>query len=176
VGGGDTDSTAGPQATHERKVEFLDALAILMGCEETMGGALPDGRRPDVLRLDSRRRILFFGDAKHSESPGDTETQARLMGYVRWLSAHIGSGGTGVFAVCFAKDADAWVATLAMLWHEAGLVPSKRGVERFEPGLTVAWSAFGPTPAGRRRWTGRGKEVATSTLRTYDESRELMEA
>lgn len=149
AGGGDAiGPIAGRQAAHERKVEFLDTLAVLMGCEEKMGGTLPDGRRPDVLRLDSRRWILFIGDAKHSESPGDRETQARLLRYVRWLSAHLTNGGSGVFAVCFGKDADAdaWVATLAMLGHEAGIEPSKRGVERFEPGLTVVWSAFGPPP------------------------------
>ena len=145
--GGAAGTAAGRQAQHERKVEFLDALAVLAGCEETMGGALPNGSRPDVLRLDSRRRILFIGDAKHSESPKDRETQARLLGYARWLSTHVRSGGAGVFAVCFTResDTDAWVRTIGMLGHEVGLPDTERRVERFEPGLTVAWCKFEPS-------------------------------
>lgn len=145
-GGGAAGNDVGRQAEHERKVEFLDALAVLTGCEEAMGGALPDGSRPDVLRLDSRRRILFVGDAKHSESPGDRETQTRLLGYARWLSAHIRNGGAGVFAICFTRESDtaAWIQVVGMLGHEAGLPCAKCRVERFEPRLAVVWSGFGP--------------------------------
>lgn len=136
---------------HEYRVEFLDALAVLMGCEGALGGELPDGRRPDVLRFDQGRRVLFVGDAKHSESPGNKETQARLQRYLGWMSSHVGSGGGGVFAVCFGRgsDTDAWVETLAMLAHEVGLERAEDGVERFEPGLTVVWSTFGPLAATR---------------------------
>lgn len=133
----------GSQEVHELRVDFLDALAILMGCEDALGAALPDGSRPDVLRVDSTRRVLFVGDAKHSESPGNRETQARLLRYMRWLSSHVQGGGIGVFAVCFGRDSDtaAWVETLAMLCSEAGLEHTEKGVERFEPGMTVVWSA-----------------------------------
>ncbi len=134
-----------PQAAHKSRVAFLETLADLTGCDLALGGALPDGTRPDVLRVDSRRRVVFIGDAKHSESPGNKETQARLLGYLRWILPHVGSGGVGVFAVCFGResDTDAWIGTLAMLGHEVGLDPKRRGLERFEPGLLVAWSEFG---------------------------------
>jgi hypothetical protein len=130
-------------------VEFLDVLAVLVGCEEVLGGSLPDGRRPDVLRADSRRRALFVGDAKHSESPGNRETQARLLGYFRWLSSHFEGGGLGIYAVCFGRKSDtsAWVETLAMLGYEVGLGYMRRGVERFGPRLVVVWYMFEPSAA-----------------------------
>ena len=136
---------------HESRVEFLDALAVLMGCEGALGGELPDGRRPDVLRFDQGRRVLFVGDAKHSESPGNRETQARLHRYLKWMSSHVGSGGDGIFAVCFGResDTDAWVETLVMLTHEVGLVRAEGGVERFEQELTVAWYTFGTLAVAR---------------------------
>lgn len=133
------------QAKHERRVEFLDTLAVLLGCEGTLGGTLPDGRRPDVLRIDPRRRVLFIGDAKHSETPGNRETQARLLRYLRWLLSHVENGGLGVFAVCFGKDPDIgrWTDTLTVLSSEVGLEQTRRGTEWFEPGLTVVWAEFG---------------------------------
>ena len=141
-----TAPATGRQAAHALKVEFLDALAVLLGCESALGGAFPDGRRPDVLRADLGRRALFVGDAKHSERPGSRETQARLLGYMRWLSSHVRAGGIGVFAVCFARESDTggWAEALSTLEREVGLERTTRGGERFEPGLVVVWSTFEP--------------------------------
>lgn len=145
------DLPNGTQTAHGRRVEFLDALAILMGCEGTLNGELPDGRRPDVLRYDMERRTIFIGDAKHWETPGNRETQARLQHYFKWLRSHVEGGGWGVFAVCFGRESDtsAWTETIRMLGREVGLDYARRGVERFEPGLTVAWSEFGSSVADR---------------------------
>jgi hypothetical protein len=144
------DNPTGAQTAHGRRVEFLDALAILMGCEGTLNGELPDGRRPDVLRYDVERRILFIGDAKHWETPGNRETQARLQHYFKWLRSHVEGCGLGIFAVCFGRrsDTSAWTETMEMLGREVGLYYTRRGVERFGPGLLVAWSEFSTSAVG----------------------------
>lgn len=49
---------------HERLVDFLDNLAIMLGCIQTLHGQLPDATRPDVIRLNTNKGILFVGDAK----------------------------------------------------------------------------------------------------------------
>ena len=120
-------------------------LAALMHCNETFGDELPDGRRPDVLRTDPRLTVLFVGDAKNTESPGNVQTQARLLGYLRWLAAFVDRGaGIGVFALCFGEEqhTSRWIMTVSMLALETGLEPSEQGVERFDPGLIVVWFVF----------------------------------
>lgn len=132
----------GRLAAHDSKAHFLDTLAALIGCKEGIGGALPDGRRPDVLRINRRRRILFLGDAKHTESPTDKATQARLLGYLRWLSAHVNTQqGLGIFAICFGREADTyrWIETIYMLGCEADINFTWHGVRQFEPGLITVW-------------------------------------
>lgn len=107
----------------------------------------PDGRRPDVLRMDSVRNVLFIGDAKHVETPGNLATQARLKGYLSWLLSHIGRGSaTGIFVICSGKDSESkgWSNTVRFLAQELGLEHSACGTELFEQGLIVTWFVFGP--------------------------------
>ena len=125
----------GRLATHNRRVQFLDTLAILLGCMETLGGEFPDGRRPDVLRLDSRRGILFVGEAKHSELPTCHATQERLLEYFRWLAVHVAKEGrVGVLAICFGRSADTcgWVETVFLLGREVALEHVDHGVKQFD--------------------------------------------
>lgn len=132
-------------ASHNARVEFLNSLATLMGCTQSLGGQLPDGRRPDVLRIDSERGVLFIGDGKHTETPHCVATQARLLGYLRWLKGHVQRpGSTGIFAICFGNplDADGWAHTLSTLAHEANLPVGRQGFERFDHRLFVVWSVF----------------------------------
>lgn len=134
--------TTGRLAEHDLRVRFLDTLAVLVGYKESLGGQLPDGLRPDVLRYDSRKGRLFVGDAKNTESPGCLETQVRLLRYLRWLYAHSCSGErSGVFAICFGKSSDArgWVNTVSLLGREAGICFTEYEVERFTQGMLVAW-------------------------------------
>ena len=132
-----------PGPEHESRVAFLESLAVLLGCTQSFGFALPDGRCPDVVRFSIAGRRLFLGDAKHTESPGCTETQVRIQSYLRWVSAHVRRDGrTGIFALCFGRRADSegWVRVVEELGREAGVdVSTERGVEQFAPDLWVAW-------------------------------------
>jgi hypothetical protein len=68
---------------HDSFVAVLDAVAILSGrCERLPLNFLPDGSRPDVLRLERQRKVLFIGDAKNGETSGNRTTQLRLRTYV----------------------------------------------------------------------------------------------
>lgn len=129
------------ESTHDRRVAFLASLATLVGCTGHVP-YLPDGRRPDVLAIDVRRRLLFVGEGKDSESPHCRATQARLQRYLEWAAVHLRhEAATAVCAVCFGREGDAraWLAVLAMLANEAPVDLVREGVARFGPGLLVAY-------------------------------------
>jgi len=108
-----------PTVLHERRRGWLDAIAILEGF--TLGlPVLPDGSIPDVLRVDPRRRWLFIGEAKDTESPRSAYTGARLHRYATWLAAN-----GGVFAVCHGGGIAAWrAAALCAIGNAGGAVES----------------------------------------------------
>ena len=127
---------------HESRRKVLDSLAILSGYPQEMYDGLPDGRRPDVLRLDAKQQRLFIGDAKDSESPSDLNTKVRLLAYFRWLSVHvIARGGCGTMAICFGNPhhINGWIITLEELAKEACIVKYHIGAERLDSELLVAW-------------------------------------
>jgi hypothetical protein len=127
---------------HKEGTVLLDTLATLVGCHASLEAGLPDGLRPDVIRLDLSSGRLFVGDAKHSESPASIHTQGRLLNYLRWFAAHLRSGrGDGVFAVCFSRVSDTyiWVEALNMLADEAGVEHASVRHERFPGGMTLVW-------------------------------------
>src|SRR2546426_6033017 len=119
-------------ASHESRTQLLDSLAVLIGCREQLGSTLPDGLRPDVLRLDTTRRLLFLGEAKHSESPRNRYSIERLTKYVQWIRSHLefvpragGPNPTAVVAICFgqAAHADDWLDTLRSTLLRGAVVP-----------------------------------------------------
>jgi len=135
----------GSLAVHNNRVYFLDTLALLLGCKETIGGILPDGKRPDVIRMDKKREILFIGDAKNTESPSHKETQIRLLEYLRWLASHVSKENrVGLFAICFGKKEESanWEKTLLMLSHEIDFICSRHGMTSFGSKLYIAWFLF----------------------------------
>lgn len=134
-------------SAHELRVRFLDSMAVLAGCSESLGAQLPDGRRPDVMRVDTLRGLLFMGDAKDTESPRCTATRARLREYPVWMVAHVSAGSRpGVFSLCFGHVADikGWVRTVQELGHEVGLDCSEWDVREFGTGIVMVW--FLPLP------------------------------
>lgn len=136
-----------PQSNpHETRVAFLHALAATSGCHRVYNGALPDGRRPDVLRLDTDRNMIFIGDGKDTESPGCTATLARLAGYFRWLRVHVQDrGGAAVFAICFGNRDHhrLWLPAIQCLAAEVCISPQEADTVSFDSGLMVAWLTFG---------------------------------
>jgi len=131
---------SGKLAKHDSLVVVLDTVAILSGiCERLPLRSLPDGARPDVLRLDRLRNILFIGDAKNSETSGDRATQLRLRTYLSWLAAFLRRGGCGVFGLCFehATSATGWVDTVLMLTNELSMSPPDFDVRFFPPNVTL---------------------------------------
>ena len=135
----------GDLAEHNSRVLFLDTLALLLGCKGSIGGMLPDGRHPDVLRIDKKREILFIGEAKNTETPGFKETQMRLLEYLRWLASHVTKEDRiGLFAICFGEKADSagWEQTVLMLAREISLVCSGHDIASFSSKLNVVWFIF----------------------------------
>lgn len=133
----------GPSALHEYRVGMLDSLAVLSGHFAT-GIALVNRERPDVLRLRRDDGSLFVGDAKATETPGNTETFGRLTRYAEYLTGWIGAGGSGVLALAV-PDADTggWLAVL----RDLGVGPSGgshvRGhADLIEVGTAVVWASF----------------------------------
>lgn len=127
---------------HESRVQFLNTVAILLGCFEEIGGELPDGRRPDVLRLDPGRNVLLVADAKHSESPGCTATQHRLSGYITWMATHVHRRkGIAIFAICFGtrQHALGWLNIVPLLSRRRHLHVDDGGLKHFAVDLHIAW-------------------------------------
>lgn len=137
---------------HRERTELLRSLGVLFGCVQEVPGGFADGTRPDVLRSDAPKAVLFVGEAKDTESPGNTETQLRLLAYLRWINAYIRRGGQrAIVAVCFGTAAHTkrWRDTLAFLSVEADLVPLQSGSERFDIKARIVWCLYGGEKVGR---------------------------
>jgi len=118
-------------------------LLILMrtGSDRRENGivAIPDQCRPDVIRVSRRRMLLFIGDAKNSETPGNRETQRRLFAYFRWIAAFLHRKGSAVFVVGFVHRADTagWVNTTLMLNNELSMAMPYYDVSVFPGDVTL---------------------------------------
>lgn len=130
-------------AEHERLVGFLDTMAIMLGCFQTLNGQLPDTTRPDVIRANTKSGFLFIGDAKNTEMPNCGSTRQRLMHYVLWLSFFMSANTSrkAVFAICHNrhKNSYSWLDTLVELFACSGLHTFKSGVEEFDAFTSITW-------------------------------------
>jgi hypothetical protein len=109
-----------PSSEHEGRVAVLDTLAVLAGfATDARPRVLPDGSRPDVLRVDQLRRRIFIGDGKASETPGREETRRRLRHYAAWGVRASGYGEV-TLALCVGRPSDAgrWATLLRDLSRE----------------------------------------------------------
>lgn len=143
---------------HEDRRRFLESLAIPSGYHIELRG-LPDGRRPDVLRMSGATRGLFLADAKDTETPGDKETQARLRGYLVWFVSHLQNRGEGVFSVCCGSRVQgaAWQRTLEGLSPSLGGVALAFQVCIFGRGLVLVWAGRPSRGHFRSRSWDRGE-------------------
>ncbi len=136
---------------HRDRTELLKSLAVLFGCAQRVD-AFADGARPDILRSDASKAVLFLGEAKDTETPGNTETQIRLLAYFRWIKAYLRRGGRrAIVAVCFGEAAHSkkWKDTLEFLSAETNLVPLQAGSERFDGKARIVWCLYA-TEKGER--------------------------
>lgn len=139
-------STPSRLATHDARVDCLDTLAVLMGCDARLR-VFPDGTIPDVLRANLGARVLFVGDGKNTELPTCVASRDRLRHYVSWASAHVlATRGLAVIAICFAERdrTRGWCAALTELVRVPALAIVRAGVDRFGDDV-VAWVAVRPT-------------------------------
>jgi hypothetical protein len=148
-----------PSTVHEEGVKTLDTMASLLGCCERLSKGLPDGRQPDVARLDRRRQILFIGEAKHSEYPESTATKTRLTRYVQWLRAYVSRGRFGIIAICFSRreDAPIWLSAVTSVSSDVGLRVSAFGPQRLGPFLYSVWCVADGRPSYHYRRRAREK-------------------
>ena len=140
-----TGLRADEETPHAWRIEFLITLAQLLGCTNAVGSILPDGTRPDVLRIDPVGEMLFIGDAKDTEKPGCAATQCRLFRYLRWIASHrLRQRGLSVFALCFGRrdDQAGWLSTVTMLASEAGLPDIAPQVRKFGRDTIVVWLVY----------------------------------
>jgi hypothetical protein len=128
---------------HQRLVSFLDTLAIMLGCFQTLNSQLPDATRPDVVRANTGSGVLFLGDAKNTETPNCSFTKQRLMHYVIWLSFFMSANSSrkAVFAICHNKyeNSYSWLDTLVELFSNSSLRTFKSGVEEFDAVTCITW-------------------------------------
>ncbi|HEU6444586.1 MAG TPA: hypothetical protein VFL61_05965 [Gaiellaceae bacterium] len=157
--------SANPGLPHEERRRTLDALAILGGCREPLLPFLPDGRCPDVLRFDSERRHLFVGDAKDTETPGCSETRARLVRYASWLRANTLVGGSGTLALCHpAAGGVKWAELLESVAREQGFRDVHWRQRRLDADAVVSWVDLSlPPTAERGQATSRSRRSAPPT-------------
>lgn len=130
---------------HEDRANFLDNLAVLAGCTEKIGHELPDGLRPDVMRIDRSRNTVFIGEAKNTESPGCNATKSRLRHYIRWLAVQTKRRrGMALFGICHARLTDGlgWINTILHLARQEGLILVSQKTDVFGPSFCVQIFVF----------------------------------
>jgi hypothetical protein len=145
-----------PSTLHEYRAATLSTMASLAGHTEHVS-ALLDGSRPDVVQLRRADCSLFIGDAKATETPGNTETFERLSRYADFLASWVGAGGSGVLALIVADvDAYGWLRVLRDLClRPAGGVRVEGRLDLVEIGTAVAWQSLtGRGIAGGRKKMG----------------------
>lgn len=109
-----------PSRTHEIRRSQLETVASAAGYHLPM--YLPDGRRPDVLRLHIERPSLFLGEAKHTEGPTDAASTERLYHYVEWLVPLYRKGISSILAVGHPRGTELqWQERMSWLCHSLGL-------------------------------------------------------
>lgn len=137
-------TNGGPSAVHETRARTLAAMATLAGHVIEID-ALPNGGRPDVLLVRPGDCSVFIGDAKATETPGNTETAQRLMRYTAFLRRYVDAGGSGVVALAVpVGDLYGWLRVLrdVCAQHGEGRVDGR--VEVLDVDCAVVWQRIAP--------------------------------
>ena len=130
-----------PSRTHETRRVLLETIADAAGYRLEM--CLPDGTRPDVLRLHVGRLSLFLGEAKHTEGPSDFNSTDRLCHYLDWLVPLCQRGAGSVLAIAHPCGLGCdWQDRLGWLCQDLR-IKGVVGSTSVTPVTTVTFVAFG---------------------------------
>ena len=130
-----------PSRTHEARRVLLETVADIAGYRLEL--CLPDGKRPDVLRLHINRQDLFVGEAKHAEGPDDLNSIDRLRHYLGWLFPLYERGVGSILAVAHPSGLErAWRDRIGWLCWDLRLAGTTRSASA-TPGTTVTFAVFG---------------------------------
>lgn len=153
---------------HSLRVNILEELGALIGCHQRVFTALPDGCRPDVCKVALHSGLIFFGDAKDTETPGCRATAQRLSRYSDWLASHVKTGRSGVFAICHGDDRHSagWIALLKVLTARSGLRGGFAEVITLDTCIvsTVSFVAHQRTLIRDRGWVAKKNQKDFSLL------------
>ena len=133
-----------PSEGHQDRVELLEHMGRLAGC--TVPCSLTSHMEPDVLLAHPGLRIVFLGEAKRSETPGNTSTARRLRRYVREMLRlqHLGFGVR--IAICGdPQEAGRWSALLDRLAASERAEVRSRGSVDVAYDERVVWIDLLPT-------------------------------
>ena len=136
-----------PSVSHERRRVELGTLAALLGFAFPV--VPPLGVIPDVVLTHVDDGSLFVGEAKHTESPTDRSSAARLLVYLDWLRRSMAGPQALVGLACPPRQADAWAGLLTALTADARLVVDSSWVRSLSATTAVVLLAVRPTPASR---------------------------
>ena len=147
-------STIIPSRAHETRLALLETIADAAGYRLTM--PLPDGRRPDVLRVHVARAGLFLGEAKHTEGPGDLHSVDRLRDYLRWLVPPCERAVGSILAVAHPRGlGHPWRQRVDWLCQGLG-IERVVGSTNVTPSTTVTFVVFG-SPGWRHGLQGTAR-------------------
>lgn len=145
-----------PSRAHEERRLLLETVAMAAGFRLQL--TLPDGRRPDVLRLHMHGSSVFLGEAKHTEGPNDLRSCDRLRHYVDWLNRFRDRRGV-LLAVAHPRGlGDRWRDQVAWLCEEFGLQESVRS-RVLTLTTTVTYLASCPLVSATTNWAKRGQHA-----------------
>lgn len=133
----------GPSLKHEERVKLLDQLAHLAGC--TVAWPAGSGLSPDVFLASPSRRLVFLGEAKRSETPGNSSTERRLRRYLRVMRRLQRAGFGARVAICADPlEAVRWTKLLGRLAASEHLSVYSSGSADLAEGERVVWIDFRP--------------------------------
>jgi hypothetical protein len=145
---------------HEYRTATLATMAELSG-HHCQLAALRDGSRPDVLRLRLTDGSLFVGDAKATETPGNTATFVRLDRYAACMTEWLITGCSATLALIVPEvDAFGWLRVLRDLAvRPSGGTRIRGSIGRIECGTMVVWQSF----VGARAYASAAADIAPVT-------------
>lgn len=127
-----------PSVVHEQRVALLDQMSRLAGC--TVPCTLGRYLYPDVLLAHPSARLIFLGEAKRSETPGNAQTIRRLRRYMRAVRSLQRRGyGSRLALSGDAAESESWARLLNRLALSEQVAVDALGSVEVAWGERVVW-------------------------------------